>query len=213
MVAPYVRAYRQLRDRVEPAHVVWGLLFVMAVVPLNGGAAPGAVDACLGAVVLLVLIGARRWESERFIDPLTGCANSRGMAWWLRRCKYPLAVFYADLDGLHAINANEGHAAGNQALHDASWALRRACRRTDLVVRLGTAADEFLVLAEVSHVEAGERIRRRISQECEASGVRLSVGWAFCTKPAEWDWAVSEAEKRMRWQKRIRGSERVAALR
>lgn len=153
--------------------------------------------------MLLVLVGARRWESERFVDALTGCANSRGMARWLRNCRHPMVVFYADLDDLHAINAVEGHAAGDRTLFETAWLLRAVCRRGDLVARLGTAADEFVVLLELDEPEDAHRIRERISAACEGEGIRLSLGYAYCRRRGEFEQAMGEAETGMRLQKQL----------
>jgi diguanylate cyclase (GGDEF)-like protein len=207
MFWPYVCAYRWLRERMEPWHVVLVLLATMGFAALNGGVSPGGVELLLVGAILLLVVGNERWEDERSADPLTGCANRRGMRRWLSRCRYPLAVLYADLDSLHALNAAAGHAEGDRKLVDAAWAMRASVRRSDLVVRLGSAADEFLVLAEVGDIEDASLIHGRIAVECEARGVRVSLGYALCHRPEEFEVALGDAEEDMRRDKRFRRCE------
>lgn len=91
-------------------------------------------------------------EELSITDPLTGLANRRRLrdafAEELNRAsRYgtPLALMLIDLDRLKEINDQQGHAAGDRALHIVAETLRRSCRTTDLVARHG--GDEFVVLA------------------------------------------------------------------
>ena len=85
-------------------------------------------------------------------DGLTGLYNRRGflelseqLVRVAEREKHQLAVLFADLDGLKAINDGLGHEQGDRAIVEAGELLRATCRATDLVARLG--GDEFVVLA------------------------------------------------------------------
>ena len=73
-----------------------------------------------------------------------------------RREGEPLVAVYVDVDGLKAVNDNEGHPAGDAMLQVVAARLRGQMRSYDLIIRLG--GDEFLcVLPGVSADKARER--------------------------------------------------------
>ena len=84
-------------------------------------------------------------------DVLTGLANRRRFrealgqsASFARRHGSALAVVSLDLDGLKAVNDNDGHEAGDLVLTGFASLLAAQCRAEDLPARLG--GDEFSVL-------------------------------------------------------------------
>jgi diguanylate cyclase (GGDEF)-like protein len=93
-----------------------------------------------------------RLESLSLTDDLTGLYNRRGFvrlgAPQLRlaeRKHRPLMLFFADVDGLKAINDKLGHEVGDDAIVQAARLLERVFRTSDVVARLG--GDEFVALA------------------------------------------------------------------
>jgi diguanylate cyclase (GGDEF)-like protein len=85
-------------------------------------------------------------------DELTGLYNRRGFlmaaepfARLAERAGRSFVVFFADLDGLKAINDTHGHSAGDQAIRDAAWVLGQTFRSADVVARYG--GDEFAIFA------------------------------------------------------------------
>jgi diguanylate cyclase (GGDEF)-like protein len=85
-------------------------------------------------------------------DELTGLYNRRGflmaaepLARLAERAGRSFVVFFADLDGLKAINDVHGHSAGDEAIRDAAWILGQTFRSADIVSRYG--GDEFAILA------------------------------------------------------------------
>jgi diguanylate cyclase (GGDEF)-like protein len=84
-------------------------------------------------------------------DALTGLLNRRGLEVVAdlvlrsaRREGRSVAVLFADLDGLKAVNDTLGHGAGDALIREAARALQEAFREADAVTRLG--GDEFAVL-------------------------------------------------------------------
>lgn len=99
-------------------------------------------------------------------DALTGLLNRRELVDRLagHDPTTPLAVMYADLDRLKAINDALGHAAGDRLLVEVAARLRAGCRPEDVVARAG--GDEFVVCAsvpdEAGALELAERIRASV---------------------------------------------------
>jgi two-component system cell cycle response regulator len=92
-----------------------------------------------------------RLRQQAIIDELTGLHNRRAFMaigeHEIRsgdRTGHPLAVVFADLDGMKRINDSFGHAEGDLALRDTADILRRTFRASDVVARLG--GDEFCSL-------------------------------------------------------------------
>ncbi|HEX9189539.1 MAG TPA: GGDEF domain-containing protein, partial [Vicinamibacteria bacterium] len=171
--------------------------------------------AMLAAFASVAFLGAaqRRWlERERALsrtDSLTGLLNGRGFyeaaaAEIARASRYhhPLTVACLDLDGLKAVNDRLGHARGDALLVATARALRRACRSTDLVARMG--GDEFVVLlpetGRGSAEAALEKLRGRVKNASESAGatVTASIGAvSFPRAPLDVEALVREADRVM----------------
>jgi two-component system cell cycle response regulator len=128
-------------------------------------------------------------------DELTGLYNRRGffmaaepLARLAERAGRAFVVFFADLDGLKAINDGFGHHAGDEAIRDAAWILTQTFRSADIVARLG--GDEFAVLAADAPADTIELMRKRVAKwQVERNGepgrpfaVSMSVGAAPWSK-------------------------------
>lgn len=99
-------------------------------------------------------------------DPLTGVFNRRYLERYLAHLgdRSPtLAAATFDLDGFKQLNDRWGHAAGDAALRTFAELLRRHCRPTDPVFRLG--GDEWLVLyPDLSLAAITERAERILAE-------------------------------------------------
>lgn len=84
-------------------------------------------------------------ESER--DPLTGLANRRALARWLKEAGDSAqgVLLLMDLDRFKPINDRYGHGAGDAVLRSVAERLFACVREGDLLVRWG--GEEFLLLA------------------------------------------------------------------
>ena len=115
------------------------------------------------------LTGARRrgvglFELEREIDRA-------------QRTGHGLVVAYVDVDGLKAVNDEQGHSAGDQLLREVAEALRRHMRSYDLLIRVG--GDEFLcVLPDVTVEEARRRLGE-LDSELPAGSPARSVSFGL----------------------------------
>jgi diguanylate cyclase (GGDEF)-like protein len=120
-----------------------------------------------------MLVAARsatdRLQQAAFSDPLTGCANRRGLERDLERelarcarAELDLTVVAIDVDGLKAINDTYGHRAGDETLLRLVETLRRALRGLDGVYRIG--GDEFIVVLPDTAREDADLVMNRVER-------------------------------------------------
>ena len=120
-------------------------------------------------------------------DDLTGLYNRRGFILLdeqrlmeNRRSGAPLALVFADIDGMKAINDTFGHGAGDIGLSLAARALKVSFREADIVARIG--GDEFAVIADLeSHDMAvlSVRLKKEIARLVAESGLRFNMSLAL----------------------------------
>jgi diguanylate cyclase (GGDEF)-like protein/PAS domain S-box-containing protein len=157
-------------------------------------------------------------------DELTGLYNRRGFQELAEQSLRTLArgnqsgcLFFADLDGLKAINDTLGHEIGDQALVSAAQLLTTVFRESDIIARLG--GDEFAVLALQCGLadmpSVHERMERHIAEMNRAHPeyeLSISVGTALFEPPAEIDLnaLMDRADQAMYQQKRLSRQRRLA---
>jgi two-component system, cell cycle response regulator len=125
-------------------------------------------------------------RSFSVIDELTGLYNRRGFLTLSEqqvkmagRTKQPLLLVFADVDGLKAINDQQGHHRGDLALMETAHVLREAFRETDILARL--SGDEFAALLactkQTNAQTALDRFQKTIDEHNSYRGrdFRLSV--------------------------------------
>lgn len=154
-------------------------------------------------------------------DEMTGLVNRRSGLMMLdkaveraKRDATPLAVCYADLDGLKKANDNYGHKEGDWMIRTASTVLTDSVRKGDLAIRLG--GDEFmLVLHGCPEPDARMlvgRIEKRLEEISATAGkpfvVAMSSGLALYDPSQHADVAalIAEADGKMYEAKRARKS-------
>jgi diguanylate cyclase (GGDEF)-like protein len=142
-------------------------------------------------------------------DELTGMLNRRGffmtaepVARGAERLGKTFVVFFADLDGLKAINDAHGHQAGDEAIRDAAWILAHAFRSADILARIG--GDEFAIFAPDAPPETIEIMLRRVAKWQDERNrepgrefsVSLSLGGVAWTpsEPRTLEMMLSEAD-------------------
>jgi diguanylate cyclase (GGDEF)-like protein len=137
----------------------------------------------------------RTLERESQEDPLTGLANRRVFTRRLAAemevalaVGQPLTLAVADLDHFKIVNDRLGHAIGDQALRESAALMRRLCRETDLVCRIG--GEEFAIILPAmtrdGAMEFCDRIRGAIElHEWQRFHHELSV--TISIGLAQWD--------------------------
>lgn len=115
-------------------------------------------------------------EAERAIDPVTGLLNRRAMMVRLteecfrnERGLGPSSIALIDIDDLGELNAEIGIDAGDRAVVEIARLLKVACRRSDVVFRIG--GEEFLLLLAGTSVEGGLRAAERVATSVRRSPV------------------------------------------
>ncbi len=127
-------------------------------------------------------------------DELTGLGNRRGFDLLgekvvdvCRRIDRPVALLFADLNGLKQVNDRDGHEAGDELLRTFAGILEERFRASDVVARLG--GDEFAVLltgSDDAETPAAD-LRRAIDRHNAAgAGPTLSAAIGVATiRPAD----------------------------
>ncbi len=164
----------------------------------------------VGAVVAFMDNTERRKSRARidfltYNDALTGLYNRMYFERALKTLDgeehLPVAVIFGDVNGLKLTNDIFGHAAGDELLKKAAEILKRACRESDVVARVG--GDEFAVVLPRTGPEVAEKVVDRIRREFAKERIlaikaSISMGYAAKTRPEEnLEVTVKDAEDAM----------------
>jgi diguanylate cyclase (GGDEF)-like protein len=119
-------------------------------------------------------------------DALTGVYSRR---WWFdlsekefsrsRRYHRGFSLLMADLDWFKQINDTFGHESGDRVLNQFGTMLRRTCRDSDVIGRLG--GEEFALLLPETTAEAAQHLAGRITDACRSIVVGASSPDARCS--------------------------------
>ena len=111
----------------------------------------------------------------------------------------PAACIYIDANGLHEINNERGHEAGDQLLRAVAERLREQFPRDDLY-RVG--GDEFVVFPAPAAEAEYETRMRAVSESLATQGYSISYGIAVCEAANGLRELVREADEKMLGSKR-----------
>ena len=119
-------------------------------------------------------------------DALTGVYSRR---WWFdlaekefsrsRRYDHVFSMLMADLDWFKQINDTYGHEAGDRVLNQFGTMLRRTCRDSDVIGRLG--GEEFALLLPETSADAAQHLANRITDSCRSLVVDASANDVCCS--------------------------------
>jgi len=114
-------------------------------------------------------------ESEARNDPLTGLANRRRLAEYLKSLGQGTFSFLViDIDHFKSINDTHGHDVGDEILTQLSQMLVECTRSTDLAARVG--GEEFCIIFPETGVETSTRMAETLRQAIELKSFRTSAG-------------------------------------
>jgi diguanylate cyclase (GGDEF)-like protein len=116
-------------------------------------------------------------REEAVIDPLTGMLNRKALTTRASELTQqsevsgePVGMIIGDLDRFKEVNDSQGHAAGDAALTDIAYLMRKRLRAFDLAYRIG--GEEFLILLP----GAGIRESARLAEQLRAGIAADTVG-------------------------------------
>jgi diguanylate cyclase (GGDEF)-like protein len=151
-------------------------------------------------------------------DPLTGLANRKGLGMLgaqilesARRRGDAVYCMFLDVDGLARVNAELGHAAGDEVLLTVAEALTRSTRATDAVARWGD--DEFVVVGPgtgLAPLEMERRVRARCLENSPVArdqwSARISAGGAVLEPwdDGDVDSLLRQADREMHLRRALR---------
>jgi len=164
-----------------------------------------------------------RLERESQEDALTGVANRRCFMQRLSAeievalaVGRPLSVAIADLDHFKHVNDQLGHPLGDQALRESAALMRRSCRQSDLVARIGgeefalilpgMTRDDAIEFCESLRAAVGAHDWRALHPELS---ITISIGLAQWDGSAELEELVHAADAQLYRAKRA-GRNQVA---
>ena len=119
-------------------------------------------------------------------DALTGVYSRR---WWFdlaekefsrsRRYDRMFSLLMADLDWFKQINDTHGHEAGDRVLNQFGTLLRKTCRESDVIGRIG--GEEFALLLPETTAEAAQHLASRITEACRSIIVDVTRDDGHCS--------------------------------
>jgi diguanylate cyclase (GGDEF)-like protein len=166
---------------------------------------PPLVLAPLALILAIAVLSTALMESdmhhrgEAVIDALTGMLNRKALmnrvselAQQSEITGEPVGMILGDLDQFKRVNDSQGHAAGDAALTDVAYLLRKQLRAFDLAYRIG--GEEFLILLPGADsrecAELAEGLRRAIAAGTVGDGSQLTIsfGVSASTRGAGFDY-------------------------
>jgi diguanylate cyclase (GGDEF)-like protein len=147
--------------------------------------APLALVLSVAVLSLPLMASDIQHRSDAVIDQLTGMLNRKALGMRVEELAQqsavsgdPVGVIVADVDHFKRINDTRGHAAGDAALREVAYVMRKQLRAFDLAYRLG--GEEFLILVPGSDLaqtaELAGRLREAIADR-EIAGERLTMSF------------------------------------
>jgi diguanylate cyclase (GGDEF)-like protein len=159
---------------------------------------PTVLIAPLSLIVAVAILSTALMESdvehrgEAVIDPLTGMLNRKALMNRVEELVQqsqvtgdPVGIVLGDLDRFKRVNDSQGHAAGDAALTDVAYTLRKHLRAFDLAYRVG--GEEFLILLPGATIQEAalmaEGLRLAIARGTVGDGTRLTMSFGVSASP------------------------------
>jgi diguanylate cyclase (GGDEF)-like protein len=114
-------------------------------------------------------------ESEARNDPLTGLANRRRLAEFLKQMEHSSFCFLIiDIDFFKKINDAYGHDVGDEVLQQLAIILKESIRDTDLAARIG--GEEFCIVFPDTNIDISVSLADKLRQSIATHGFHTHSG-------------------------------------
>jgi diguanylate cyclase (GGDEF)-like protein len=182
---------------------------------------PAATIIAVAMLLIALMRSDIEHRDECVIDQLTGLLNRKALATRSGELEQqaavtgePVGVIACDLDHFKALNDERGHAAGDAALSQVAYRLRKKLRAFDLVYRLG--GEEFLILVPGADLEetssVAEALCEAVASEplSDGSNVTMSLGVSASIRGQQFDFdAVARRADEAMYDAKRAGRNRV----
>src|SRR3954453_2011753 len=148
--------------------------------------APIALILATAALSTALMQSDMHHRGEAVIDQLTGMLNRKALASRVSELAQqsgvtgePVGMILGDLDRFKEVNDSLGHAAGDAALTDVAYLMRKHLRAFDLAYRIG--GEEFLILLPGADITESawlaEQLRAVVAADAVGDGTPLTVSF------------------------------------
>jgi len=111
-------------------------------------------------------------------DALTGLLNRQAFKSDIRKNPEEItALLSIDMNGLKAINDNQGHAAGDDALATLALCLSRSLKARESGYRIG--GDEFAIICRRVPQSEVTALKERVENHVEETGCNCAIGYSY----------------------------------
>lgn len=128
-------------------------------------------------------------------DALTGLFNRQAFYDASNRYGDITSVISIDMNGLKAINDNEGHIAGDEALLTLALCFKKSVRPKQSIYRIG--GDEFVILCRKTKEEELKRIVKSIRKNVDNTKYTCSIGYSYIDNGKSTKEMIKESDEMM----------------
>lgn len=128
-------------------------------------------------------------------DALTGLFNRQAFYDAMNRYSDITSVISIDMNGLKAINDNEGHIAGDEALLTLALCFKKSVRPKQSIYRIG--GDEFVILCRKTKEEELKRIVKNIRKNVGNTKYTCSIGYSYIDNGKSTKEMIKESDEMM----------------
>jgi diguanylate cyclase (GGDEF)-like protein len=183
--------------------------------------APLALIIAIAVLSMALMQSDMHHRGEAVIDALTGMLNRKALVNRVSELAQqsevtgePIGMILGDLDRFKQINDSEGHAAGDAALTDVAYLLRKRLRAFDLAYRIG--GEEFLILLPGADTREcamlAEELRQAVANDTIGDGSKLTISFGVSASARgggfDYDRVFAAADEAL-YEAKSRGRNRV----
>lgn len=175
----------------------------------------GAVTGIIGLIndVTEFELLKKKLREQAITDELTGLYNRTYLDEYIHThtddC-YPIAIIFADCDGLKGINDTYGHSAGDEYIKATVSLFKMVMPKESLLFRMG--GDEFIVILPTTSEETARHLINQLKEKEKLFHIgnqqlSISIGLSVMTSRADnFQKCITESDRNMYFEKRKKGT-------